>query len=309
MGYSPAKLLPSEIAALRKAAGMGNDVLYSLCENYPLESGGKEALSAQLWLIGRSYAASPERRRYRALEGLKVSFSNSGDGLDTFFDLLAEKLLADPDKEFKERVTTPIASLNSQYRLDYEEDMTDLTAAAVAVIAMNRCLKRARYAIDANDISEALKGAALRQIPSSKEIEDSCSNSLSFCSKFLHFHAPDNVFILDNITQQHLSDRVLCCPKFPEGASSVRVEKERVEKVNEKLCESIAELGIELSKEEESYAKHCAKEYELAQAISSIDGEVFAGLHLPRCIDNYALLANKPSSRTNSESTGSVSHT
>jgi hypothetical protein len=41
---------------------LGNQVLYSLCQNHPKHDLG-EAIIAKVWLIGRSYAAAIERRK------------------------------------------------------------------------------------------------------------------------------------------------------------------------------------------------------------------------------------------------------
>jgi hypothetical protein len=41
---------------------LGNQVLYSLCQNYPKHDRG-DAIIAKVWLIGRSYAAAIERRK------------------------------------------------------------------------------------------------------------------------------------------------------------------------------------------------------------------------------------------------------
>ena len=41
---------------------LGNEVLYSLCHDYPKHDRG-DAIIAKIWLIGRSYAAAIERRK------------------------------------------------------------------------------------------------------------------------------------------------------------------------------------------------------------------------------------------------------
>lgn len=55
-------------AALRPSVwDLGNDTLYGLCERYPRHVTPQEIV-AKVWLIGRSYAASVERRRSDGLE-------------------------------------------------------------------------------------------------------------------------------------------------------------------------------------------------------------------------------------------------
>ncbi len=43
---------------------LGNNILYNLCEKYPKHN-KKEEIRAKIWLIGRAYAASIERRRLK----------------------------------------------------------------------------------------------------------------------------------------------------------------------------------------------------------------------------------------------------
>ena len=86
-------LLKTENEILKKGNGIGDQVLYKLCEYYHILNTSKEnyidGLAAQMWLIGRSYAASPERRGYNVLQGTKIEYKISGNGLDDYFDKLA----------------------------------------------------------------------------------------------------------------------------------------------------------------------------------------------------------------------------
>src|SRR5205823_3759575 len=54
-------------AALANTAwDFGNGILYALCQNHPQHINADEVI-AKIWLIGRSYAAAIERRRYAAV--------------------------------------------------------------------------------------------------------------------------------------------------------------------------------------------------------------------------------------------------
>lgn len=60
---------------------MGNQVLYSLCQNHPKHNVG-EAIIAKVWLIGRSYAAAIERR------------INADESSDDFYEIkVVEKIM------------------------------------------------------------------------------------------------------------------------------------------------------------------------------------------------------------------------
>lgn len=60
----------------------GNDILYKMCEEYPLHNDA-DVLIGKIWLIGRSYAAAIERRK------------NADDyrGDDFYYDAVAPKML------------------------------------------------------------------------------------------------------------------------------------------------------------------------------------------------------------------------
>lgn len=111
--------LEKEIVNCR--CSLGNEVLYELCREKPLDWSGdkkynsRDALSAKMWLIGRSYAASPERRRYGKAE--KVKFDLKSEGLDLYFDKLAEKMEREVDYTI---LTNLVNDLRQEYILAYE---------------------------------------------------------------------------------------------------------------------------------------------------------------------------------------------
>lgn len=108
---------------------LGNQVLYSLCQDYPRHD-RDDAIIAKVWLIGRSYAAAIERRR------------NGKDTSDDFYEttvatkikrsLLDNWLAALPD-----RLTDSWGELGSVITLHWRlmnlfSEMTDLNKRSLA---------------------------------------------------------------------------------------------------------------------------------------------------------------------------------
>jgi len=173
---------------------VGNKTLYALCEEYPLyDNPCKDALSGQIWLIGRAYAASPERRHYKWLG--KTSEDNNpghgGNGLDTFFKDLAEELLN--DSGFKEITRFIKDNREKHYDFDYsEKDIELLFQVGDIVNSFNGVLREAIKRVD----NEYLK----------KYPDAEINNFISFSSKYMHFQLRNIVFIKDSISAAHLSE-------------------------------------------------------------------------------------------------------
>lgn len=305
-----------ELEIFKKSYGLGNDILYNLCNDMPLgkiincneesfskydnEYSAKEALAAQMWLIGRSYAASPERRNYNIENNKnnneKLKLSSSGDGLDTYFDLLANELLEKikGDNDF----INALKKLNGKkYNFDnnFEKDADILIASVEAVLGLNKLLKDIRYAIDEEDIKTYLG----KNMFVDDNYKDGQTNALSFCSKFLHFHYPNTVFIMDHITEGHFKGRGKELKfKFNNKTEScITVEKQNVKEILINTFEfdkNYKETDVEKDKEA-LYIKHCVREYLLAKAIYNKDKTIktiFDEKYIPRIIDTYMLMAN-----------------
>ena len=258
----------------------------------------KEALAAQMWLIGRSYSASPERRNYRIEKNKnnheKLKLSSSGDGLDTYFDLLANKLL----KKIKgdKDLINALNKLNGKkynFGNNFEKDADILIASVEAVLGLNKLLKDIRYAIDEEDIKTYLG----KNMFVDDNYKNGQTNALSFCSKFLHFHYPNTVFILDNITESHFKGRGKELKfKFnnEDDESCITVVKQEVRSILINTFEfdkNYKETDVEKDKEA-LYKKHCVREYLLAKAIYNKDKTIFDKKYVPRIIDTYMLMAN-----------------
>lgn len=160
----------------------GNEILYKMCDItkiIPCNSSDKDKIKnfgSAIWLIGRSYAASPERR-----QGAK----NNGEGLGDFFTDLAENIVA--DKQYPEflDIIDYLKGEDYSYKYDFnsstisdlKHDLDLLFKSAKCVQVLNEMIKRSVQKIDGTDTAR---------------------NNISFCSKFLHFLIPNIVFIIDS---------------------------------------------------------------------------------------------------------------
>lgn len=203
---------------------IGNKTLYALCEKYPLyDNPGEDALSGQIWLIGRAYAASPERRHYKWLGKTKKDNNpgQGGNGLDIFFKSLAQELLNDP--EFEKIVDFIKVNRERHYDFDYsEKDIGLLLQVGDIVNSFNNVLKESIKRVDKN-FMKAHPDAEI-------------NNFISFSSKYMHFQLRNVVFIKDSISAAHLS-------------------KMGIKADNEKLKSAIK------NKQCSEYHKHVIKEY------------------------------------------------
>lgn len=388
------KLTEIEKNILDDEIGAGNRTLYDFCSGdkalYNLTDSTEDIdiLAAQMWLIGRSYAAQPERRYY----GSKITLNGSGDGLDTFYDKMAENLISEQKDDFK-MLQEKIKKLNEAPRYDEvfkgeEINLTTLKLSIEAVLMFNDMAKKAVFAIDEEDIEgavkvgiESLKNVILRlnkeinidnkdfvtelskdfieetkkknckldakfldlfikalkektddeikknnkKLSSAKrgtsviegineqlkgiwddnkveeykklmkkKFESKSRNPYSFASKFLHFHAPNSVFIKDTITHNNFSygkdkdnkDFHFYFSCNEKASELVIKEKEIMKYYDDKL-------GLKYHGDERLYALHCIKEYLLAKEIVTESGFRFKKeLYIPRQLDTYMLIAN-----------------
>lgn len=200
----------------------GNELLYAFCSDMNNWL-NRDYLSAQIWLIGRSYAASPERRSYKDGK-FKPNEAEKGNGTDKFYDKLSEELLK--EKEYKELIEHLKTLKDKQYSFtENDKDVEILKEVIMSVITFNRLLRIAVKNVDKTD-------------------NDSLNNFISFSSKFLHFYVPNVIYIIDSFSSQGLNDKAL-------NQSAKNLSKKLnigIEYCNEK------EKGQE-------YIKHCCKAY------------------------------------------------
>ena len=160
-----------------------NEILYAACNGvdiFPSPCGVSnkqiDRLSSVMLLIGRSYAASPERR----------SGANGGnDGKITFFEALAREIVAHKSYEsWREDIITLSKSI---YAYDGgQKDLEILVKSHSCVIGLNEMMRDSIQKYDEKSSPEDVR------------------NCISFCTKFLHFAVPHIFYIKDGISWQSI---------------------------------------------------------------------------------------------------------
>ena len=183
--------------------GYGNEILYCMAKD-PDDLRDKDKLAGAIWLIGRSYAASPQRRSYGTMDDNSLGYMTAdgkraskcpiwpvrtqNDGREGFFDEIAANMIADLDFE---GWMSRHSSFSEPYTYDRSPtDVNKLTDAIIAVLHLNILLSKALERFD--------------EVPTEHVFENDkvfCSNHISFSSKFLHFYFPHAVFIIDNFAR------------------------------------------------------------------------------------------------------------
>lgn len=161
--------------------GFGNRILYDMCKKTIPEDQAIAALGDKIWLIGRSYSASPERRytwnKASKLTTDQKKLDTVGDGTETYFHWIA-KQLSFPLENFQ----------NAEYRFDFsDDDLSVLESSIIAVLGFNKSIRDANKKYDHHHNRNHFEHMVHR-------------NQLSFSSKFLHFHYPDSIFIIDDFS-------------------------------------------------------------------------------------------------------------
>lgn len=183
---------------LKNGYSFGNNILYTMCNDDFEKFNVPNHLGDKIWLIGRAYSASPERRTYgfeRDDDGKALKDDNgnrvplykpvtAADGKGSFFASIAENMIN--DNRFGLLCGLISELKNASFNCD-EIDIAVLAKSVYAVSLLNELIRCA---------SEAFDGLyAVNDKRNKSDIR--CKNQISFCSKFLHFHCPQTVFIID----------------------------------------------------------------------------------------------------------------
>lgn len=249
----------------------GNDLLYGFCnkvENWL----DKDYLSPQIWLIGRSYAASPQRRTYKKNkngEQSKTELADKGDGTDAFFDDLATKLLDNPTYVMLiEKVKTLKGEQFNYKDNDLKHDLDILKDTTQSVITFNKILRETIKKIDNTD-------------------DDSLINFTSFSSKFLHFYVPEIFYIIDSVSNETLRGAF---NKNAQKASIGDEDKTRYDDLLKDLTQQVHYYSDNTNEKNSGleYIKHCCRAHVIA---CKLNGEVekYKIQINPRAVDNYLL--------------------
>ena len=236
----------------------GNQILYDMCEPKNNPWGEPKRLADKIWLIGRSYAASPERRYYRKKDdrgaGKEKDLETRGDGTGKYFQGTAAFLCNDGHYP---KLTACLKEL-SPLRFDGgAEDIKRLKQGIACVALFNEMLKAASEQYDREHNASIYESLVYR-------------NQISFCSKFLHFHVPYSIFIIDRFTKE--GGRFLCSTRTQNNAGledcAIVIDKAVREAVN--ACfpqlkislESInTEVGDDAKGAVKEYIAHCLRSY------------------------------------------------
>ena len=154
-----------------------NEILYAACGGVSIlppqtaTQADIDKLSSVMLLVGRAYAASPERRK-----GAK----SVNDGMITFFKAIAKSIVAHSDYDGWRNRVISIA----KYKYDYNGKQSDydlLIESKDCVLSLNKMLREAIRDFD-------------------KSVLGDIKNCISFCTKLLHFIVPHIFYIKDSIS-------------------------------------------------------------------------------------------------------------
>ena len=186
--------------------GYGNEVLYCMAKD-PYDLLNKNKLSGAIWLIGRAYAASPQRRSYGTMKNIAGYINSDGktpaecpvwpvrtqnDGREGFFDEIADEMqkIIKNDATFNKLIDdyskNPTAYLYDRSNYDIDK----LTESIGVVLEYNLFLSKSLEKFDEVPAGNTFNGNNVY-----------CTNHISFSSKFLHFYFPHRVFIIDNFAR------------------------------------------------------------------------------------------------------------
>lgn len=156
----------------------GNQILYDMCKCGSMLK--PDELADEIWLIGRSYAASPERRFSK-----RVGQLHSGRGTGDYFTHIASYLVKQP------AFINLVGGIRSLPPLKFDCSANDFSILCFTV----QCVE---------DLNEWIKAASedfdRTYNPDIDFSKTGYKNQISFCSKFLHFQKPECFFIIDTFT-------------------------------------------------------------------------------------------------------------
>ena len=150
----------------------GNEMLYLMCKNDFSKHTDSNIVAGKFWIIGRSYAVSPERTKSEKIEKNDEEIKH-----EYFFDGIGEIFANKYGKELDRRIKD---FKNKKYDKTENNDEEIITETVELVLWFSE------------NIWETVK-----EYGSPKRIYKP-QNYISFASKYLHFHLPEIVFILDN---------------------------------------------------------------------------------------------------------------
>ena len=248
--------LLSGFSIYNQKSSFGNQILYDMCDQNKNPWGDPNRLADKIWLIGRSYAASPERRYtdQLPLTAEEKKTINHGDGTGEYFYYIAQYLCNDM------RLSQLAAQISTLLPLRFDGSKNDIEALlkSIGYVALfNNMIK------DASSDYEKHRNKLIH----SKLFY---RNQISFCSKFLHFHAPHNIFIIDHFSQE--GGRFLYSTQTRKSIKlkncDIVIDKairEAIHAYHPHLNISVKDIGVDVGekaqKAVECYISHCLYSY------------------------------------------------
>ena len=158
----------------------GNSVLYGMCEGDNIWHVNPDTVAGKMWLIGRSYAASPERQQGKVLNNLdEGSMKKPKINTDTdFFRKVAQIIVRNQESERLDGVIRQMR--NVEYTYDFTKDADVLKGSIELVKLLNEMIMMASNQYNKENYVERL-----------------AKNNVSFASKYLHIHLPNVIYIMD----------------------------------------------------------------------------------------------------------------
>lgn len=196
--------LKTAAETLNGSFSFGNRILYDMCSGPSTDLSNPEHLADMIWLIGRAYAASPERRTYGYVRGedgkLKKNgdnkwiplweATNANDGKGGYFISIARDIVKSPKFKYLLRIVNTVKDFTYSYD-NSDSDIAALSNGIYAVYLYNNLIRNASEEFDGLNASNKTEASV------AKAAGARCKNQISFCSKFLHFCCPVIVFIID----------------------------------------------------------------------------------------------------------------
>ena len=200
---------------------IGNKILYDMCSKFTSNTKA-ENVSAKSWLIGRSYAVSPQRRKNAKKFGTKY---------DYFFDNFGNEFAS--VEEAKEVDATITKLKNKKFKGDFIKDKEIILGALKLINLFNMTVKKVISKLDDCESEETF-------------------DYPSFSSKYLHFHCPKVVFIYDSYSNRE-SARI-----FKELKNST--DNNLLKQINE-LKTDVKSEGLNSNERFKAYINHYIRCY------------------------------------------------
>ena len=228
-----------------------NDALYGLCGGLSIipapgctSKTTLDKFASAMLIIGRTYSASPERRK----TANKNKNYNNGSG--NFFNELTCQAVK--NKTYKIMYDELKNIENEKYHYhDNSHDYELLSKSLVCVSLFNQVLVEAICSLD--------EGKAIELLDDTERAN--FRDNYSFCSKFLHFVLPDIFFIKDTIS-------------FDGAKKFYKIlnEKEVHDEPKQWAKESVKQINVTLIEKTRNntkdYASHIFREYEIALVLN-----------------------------------------